>query len=117
MFKKTKPQLTPPKPPTLAQILEDMETFVVEKPPIERIRSLPSSNSTHEQATELNIDLEDWWKVFQTFHSDNEDLQFIRRKLVASQKQLDERKKEIKDKTDAIQREIDVALQDSPIES
>lgn len=113
MFKRSKAELTPPKPPTFAEILEDMETFLVEKPPIERVRSLPSTPSTD---ANTKIDLENWWKVFETFYADNEDLQSVRRKIIACQKELEESKKEIKDKTDSIQNEIDVALQDSPID-
>lgn len=118
MFKKTKAELKPPQPPTFAQILEDMETFLVEKPPIEKVRTLPSS-STNPETNPNNYtcnDVENWWKVFETFYSDNEDLQNVRRKIIASQKLLDEAKKEINDKTDSIQHEIDVALQDSPID-
>lgn len=115
MFKKSKPELTPPKPPTFTEILEDMETFLVEKPPIERVRSLPNASNSPEGSSN-NVDLENWWKVFETFYSDNEDLQSIRRKIIACQKELEGSKTEIKDKTDSIQHQIDVALQDSPID-
>lgn len=110
MFKITKTELKPPQPPTFGQILEDMETFLVEKPPIEKVTSLPTT-------PEVNTnDVEGWWKVFETFYSDNEDLQTVRRKLVASQKLLEDQKIEIIEKTDSIQRDIDVALQDPPID-
>lgn len=117
MFKKAKAELKPPKPPTFAQILEDMETFLVEKPAIEKVRTLPNSTTNPEGNSNTSCnDVEMWWKVFETFYSDNEDLQNVRRKINASQKLLEEKKKEITDKTDSIQQEIDVALEDSPID-
>lgn len=61
-------------------------------------------------------DLENWWKVFETFYADNEDLQDVRRKLIASQKLLDDQKKEITEKTEEIQQDIDLALRDPPID-
>lgn len=113
MFKKTVAELKPPKPPTFAQILEDMETFLVEKPPIEKVRTLPTANLEENSKSSCSID--DWWKVFETFYSDNEDLQTVRRKITASQTLLGCSKKEITDKIDSIQCEIDKALQDPPI--
>lgn len=116
MFKKAKTELQPPKPPTFAHIIEDMETFLVEKPPTEKVRTLPSSSTIEGNATNSCNDVENWWKVFETFCSDNEDLQVVRRRIIASQKLLNETQKEINEKTDSIQREIDVALQDPPID-
>lgn len=113
MFKKSIVELKPPQPPTFGQIMEDMETFLVEKSPIEKVLTLPSA--TDEANTSCN-DVDGWWKVFETFNSDNEDLQTVRRKLVASQKQLEDQKKEIIEKTESIQRDIDLALQDPPID-
>lgn len=117
MFKNAKTELKPPKPPTFAQILEDMETFLVEKPPIEKVRVLTSSTTNLDGNPNNSCnDLDMWWKVFETFYSDNEDLQSVRRKIIASQKLLDDKKMEINDKTNSIQHEIDVALQDPPID-
>ncbi|XP_037025563.1 uncharacterized protein LOC119066948 [Bradysia coprophila] len=117
MFRKTKAELKPPQPPTFASILEDMETFLVEKPPIEKVRTLPSASENAEVNSNSNRNnLEDWWKVFETFYSDNEDLQNVRRRLNASQKLLEDQKKEITEKTDEIQQDIDLALRDPPID-
>lgn len=116
MFKKSKPELKPPKPPTFAQVLEDMETFLVEKPPIEKVRTLPTATNPDGNSNIISNDVEHWWKVFETFCSDNDDLQNVRRKILASQKLLDDTKREINEATDSIQREIDEALLDPPIE-
>lgn len=108
MFRKTKTELKPPPPPTFGQILEDMETFLVEKFQIEKVTMLSTEPNTN--------DLDNWWRIFETFHSDNGDLQTVRRKLVASQKQLENAKNEIVNKIDSVQSEIDLALQDPPID-
>lgn len=100
------------------QILEDMQTFLVEKPQIERVRALPSSTSENAEVNSGSSrnELEDWWKVFETFYADNEDLQNVRRRLNVSQKLLEDQKKEITEKTDEIQQDIDLALRDPPID-
>jgi len=117
MFKKPKAELKPPTPPTFSQILEDMETFLVEKAPIEKVRTLPNPATNLEGTSNTSCnDVENWWKVFETFYSDNEDLQNVRRKIIASQKLLEDTQREINEKTDSIQYEIDVVLQDPPID-
>ena len=86
MFRRRKPQLSPPLPPVFSDILQDLETFEIEKN-IEEIRQFepssdsPASNTSNSSSSfsdqanssASNIykkDLENWWKAFETFTSD-----------------------------------------------
>ncbi|XP_053696164.1 uncharacterized protein LOC128743587 [Sabethes cyaneus] len=104
MFKKANKLSPQPAPPSVEQIMEDLETFCVERQPTEKVRSLDSS------ATE-EPDIEDWWKVFQTYLEDHEqfhsmkiDIENLKKKLLATQTELQEAR-------DSIQRQIDEDLE------
>ncbi|XP_063697797.1 uncharacterized protein LOC134828742 [Culicoides brevitarsis] len=68
MFKKSESEKLPPlpKPPTVEQIVEDMETFKEEGHEVEKFREIIADSK--------NLD-RDWWRVFHTFMEDNKQLE------------------------------------------
>lgn len=103
MFKKISKLSPQPVPPSVQQIMEDLETFRVERIP-EKMRSLDISSPD-----EPNI--EDWWRVFETyledhkqFHSMKMDIKNLKIKLLATQNELQQAR-------DNVQRQIDEDLE------
>ncbi|XP_021695247.1 uncharacterized protein LOC110681064 [Aedes aegypti] len=104
MFKKSNKLSPQPVPPSVEQIMEDLETFCVEHKPLEKIRSFDTSNAEEP-------DIEDWWKVFETYLEDHDqfhnmkiDIENLKKKLLATQNELQEAR-------DNIQRQIDEDLE------
>lgn len=107
MFKKANKLSPQPMPPSAEQIMEDLETFCVERKPLEKIRSLDTNSSSGTDEP----DIEDWWKVFETYLEDHEqfhtmkvDIENLKKKLLATQNELQEAR-------DNIQRQIDEDLE------
>jgi hypothetical protein len=71
MFGKSKSLAPPPKPPTYDQIVEDLQTFDVARPPRPKVRTVPDE-----------ADFDDWWKVFETFSQDLTDLKELKANLM-----------------------------------
>ncbi|KAL9705448.1 hypothetical protein quinque_008966 [Culex quinquefasciatus] len=99
-----------PMPPSVEQIMEDLETFCVERKPLEKIRSLDTNSSSSSSGTD-EPDIEDWWKVFETYLEDHEqfhtmkvDIENLKKKLLATQSEL-------RTARDNIQRQIDEDLE------
>lgn len=117
MFRKSKPKLSPPAPPTIEQILEDLETFQVEKPEIEKIRTYNhqplSANSSQSGSTSGDTNDEavsEWWKTFETFQSDIHDLHKLRRNFKLAKNEMIEASDSIISKSNEIKKEISEAL-------
>uniref|UniRef100_A0A336LUG7 CSON000158 protein n=1 Tax=Culicoides sonorensis TaxID=179676 RepID=A0A336LUG7_CULSO len=66
MFKKSEKLPPLPKPPTVDQIVEDLDTFKEEGHEVDKFRENPSDSK--------NLD-RDWWRVFHTFMEDNKQLE------------------------------------------
>lgn len=114
MFRKAKPKLSPPSPPTIEQILEDLETFQVEKPDIEKIRSYNPSTQNSQSVgspTEINAEtVAEWWKTFETFQTDIHDLHKMRRNFNIAKNELSEASNAISSKSNKIKEKIDKSL-------
>lgn len=102
MFKRSKTKLTPPAPPSLDEIFEDLQTFKLEKSSTipQPVRTLSAESD----------DIAEWWKLFRTFQYDVVELKALHAKLKAVRKELDTENKELKVKTDTILMEIEEAL-------
>ncbi|GAB0099438.1 hypothetical protein DMENIID0001_152960 [Sergentomyia squamirostris] len=94
MFKKL-----PPPPPMLSlkEIIEDMETFKVEKPKIPNPRNI---------SAEENIELEVWWKHLDTFLGDVDYLKETKTRLLELRNHLQERNQQIEAQSTEIYEEI-----------
>lgn len=100
MFKKksSKINVRPPKPPTKAEILEDLETFCVDHVFLQNARrlstaslaaSVSANESTKPLEEENGINLDDWWLKFETFLTEIDEMEVY-------QKQFDVKKKSLK---------------------
>uniref|UniRef100_U5ESJ8 Uncharacterized protein n=1 Tax=Corethrella appendiculata TaxID=1370023 RepID=U5ESJ8_9DIPT len=108
MFKKTNqlsPQPNPP--PSIEEILEDLETFKVEKLIREKVQNYHKINELQQE----NAEDDEWFKVFEKFMQDYQnfndmknDIEELRQRLLATQNELQEAK-------DDIQRKIDENLE------
>ncbi|XP_055389917.1 uncharacterized protein LOC129618912 [Condylostylus longicornis] len=89
MFKRTK-KLEPPPPPNFSDILEDLETFHVEKLLPIRNRNLEcyKQKSAHE-------DIAEFWNLFETFIFDVDDLKRMKTELNGFKISLESNKLEI----------------------
>lgn len=95
MFRRSKDnKLSPPEAPTFAQILEDLNTFEVERPIAAEVRTLESSTTGSPTTAHSNpaatrdANLTEWWSTFDTFRMDVQDLHRLRRKILASKEEL-----------------------------
>lgn len=109
MFKRNKSKLTPPAPPSLEEILEDLQIFRIERPPttVQPVRSLSTDSLSY---TNTSLDVAEWWKLFQTFQSDVASLEILQKKLMIVKNVLDTENHELREKIDLILTEIDEAL-------
>lgn len=129
MFRRSKSaQHIPPAPPTIEQILEDLETFEVERPDIAPIRTLESSDEqttspTHGDGVENNADatvadtdtkeskqLDLWWQTFTTFHQDVNELHRRRRRLQLLEADLTDTRDVIATELQDLKRRVESAL-------
>lgn len=104
MFKKSIPNLSPPEPPTIDEILEDIETFRIDKPTLKPTRELAAS--TTKQQSE-----EEWWNAFETFLQDCTDFKTIRSQILEYKNRLKEADEEILEVSNQIKKEIEETLE------
>lgn len=115
MFGRSKTQLTPPTPPTFAQILEDMETFQVEKPIVEKVRTYDAHNfsggdTSSSFNTSVTNNVNEWWKTFETFQCDVHDMKQIRRDFRSAKQELSAANTQIQSQSDRIKADIEKAI-------
>lgn len=97
--KKTKLDVSLPKPPTKANILEDLGTFCIERTMHDAGRrrsstsaaaALASNDGTHKVAgNEHDVHLEHWWKKFECFLDEVDDLENYQKQFDAKRKNLE----------------------------
>lgn len=104
MFKKSIPNLSPPEPPTIDEILEDIETFRIDKPVVTAIRELTAS-ATKQQSEE------EWWNTFETFLQDSNDFKAIKSQILEYKNRLKEADEEILEVSNQIKKEIEETLE------
>lgn len=126
----------PPAAPTFEQILEDLETFEVERPELEPMRTLETQTSTVSSNCNTTTDNDDddrrnsssklpvpvasgnpeqlmaqWLRTFDTFRADVQELHRLRRELQLCRADLTDRGQTIADEMEAIERRVTEALQ------
>lgn len=97
MFKKSKKLNPPPKPITVEQILSDLETFAVPKSEVETTRLISPNDPDFENQ---------WWKLFETFRDDVEQLHRLQNTLGETKEGLTERRKEIQETIEKLERKM-----------
>ncbi|XP_073821548.1 uncharacterized protein [Musca autumnalis] len=99
MFKKSKNKhITPPSPPTLDEILSDIEVDI----------DLPTvDNANHKSATEPVTNLDSWWQVFEQFMSDLKCLEMVHSELEGCKLKLESEKLEIETEAKLLKNDID----------
>lgn len=120
MFRRSKDKLSPPEPPTFAQILEDLNTFEIERPINTEVRSLeiPTSSASHSNDTTAatrDATFTKWWSAFETFRSDVQDLHRLRRKILSAKEELVKANDEVVYKVDEAKRHIKEAIESVPV--
>lgn len=119
MFKRTQAPLPPPAAPTFAQILEDLETFQSEKPPLEQTRTFITSGNTSTESSQNTssssgtasvTNVNEWWKTFETFQSDVQHLKHIRREFNQTSADLNEANADIVQQAERMKQQIAEAL-------
>lgn len=106
MFKKSTPTLSlPPQPPTIDEILEDIQTFRIDKPIVHTTRELTTSATKQQQSDE------EWWSVFETFLQDCKDFKTIRAQILEYQNRLKEADEEILEVSNQLKKEIEETLE------
>jgi hypothetical protein len=96
MFGKSKNLAPPPKPPTYDQIVEDLQTFDVARPPRPKIRSVPD-----------DADFDDWWRVFETFSQDLSDFNELKATLARLKSDIDGKNGQLTQEVDSMKQKID----------
>lgn len=112
--------MPPPTAPTFAQILEDLETFQSEKPPLEHTRTFDvsgvntstenSQNSSSSSGAASVTNVNEWWKTFETFQSDVRDLKHIRREFKQARTELNEANADIIQHSERMKQQIAEAV-------
>ncbi|CAD7080193.1 unnamed protein product [Hermetia illucens] len=101
MFQRKKQLGPPPSAPTVTEIIEDLETFHVEKPLLVKTRSLDPEGSSDAE----------WWKVFETFLSDVDDLKRLKALINSYKIKLEASKLEIDTTAKNLQIDIEKHLE------
>lgn len=124
MFRKKSTKLSPPDPPTFDQILEDLKTFKVEQPEVPKVRSIiPSDEQVQpifgtgtsqpvSPSPQTTVDIADWWKTFETFLCDINDLNKLKSNLEQAKSDLDIASSLIKSRASIIKNQIQSELDD-----
>lgn len=113
MFGKQKKLPAPPKPPTIDQIIEDLETFKEEVNEHEPVRQLPVDSK--------NLD-RDYWHLYQTFLEDNKTMQTTYNQLEQMKYSVQSKVSEITETKGRIETDVSKQLEEltklrSPVEN
>ncbi|XP_055918968.1 uncharacterized protein LOC129951005 [Eupeodes corollae] len=95
MFKKNKNTIQPPTSPSVNELLEDIGTFHVERPVTSKTRSLETGHN-----------LSEWWKSFETFVEDIEDLTSIHTEINGYKLKLESAKLDVETKSKVIKNDV-----------
>jgi hypothetical protein len=99
MFTKSKNLKPPPKPPSIDEIMEDLETFEVARPPIPTTRKLELADD--------DADFDDWWKVFETFVQDLKDFKELKVNLNELKTKIEEKNSQLTQEIEDTKMKID----------
>lgn len=129
MFSRNKSNSNPPKPPTKAEILEDLETFQVDHIILDKSHSgigdentfntdaslstMDSSkiNKRDRKESEADGQLDEWWTTFETFLSDIGKLEIYQKQFDVKKTNLSKLDESIGLMADDIQTRINDSLQ------
>ncbi|XP_061402895.1 uncharacterized protein LOC133338804 [Musca vetustissima] len=104
MFKKSKNKhITPPSPPTLDEILSDIQVDI-------DLPTVNHNNANHKSSsatTEPATNLESWWQVFEQFMSDLKCLEMVHSELEGCKLKLESQKLEIETESKLLKNDID----------
>uniref|UniRef100_A0AAG5CWR7 Uncharacterized protein n=1 Tax=Anopheles atroparvus TaxID=41427 RepID=A0AAG5CWR7_ANOAO len=102
MFKKSKQNTTPlPKPPTEAQMIEDLQLFYETRPTPAVVSPENMPELTDESSTE------EWWKVFEASLSNHQQFRGMKIGVEELKSMLQETRSELEASCKEIQEEID----------
>lgn len=92
MFRRSKDDQNPPKPQTFAQMVEDLDTFEVERVPVV-VRTLKADAISVETGDNNNEDIRDanlaqWWDAFETFQTDVQEMHKLRREIITGTEEV-----------------------------
>ena len=112
MFRSTKKLADPPKPMTMQEIEEDLETFskLQHKRPINKFQILDDLSERKKTDDLKNLSLSEWWDAFEVNKLQMEDLDNLLQNLGEKKHELKEQVKEIEDQKSALMNEIEENL-------
>ncbi|XP_050078815.1 uncharacterized protein LOC126565659 [Anopheles maculipalpis] len=106
MFRKSKQTAAPlPKPPTEAQMLEDLQLFHESKPAARHISSENLPTLTEESS------MDDWWKVYDATVEHHQQFMGLKTNAQELKKSLQEMRNELQAACDKIMAEINQDLE------
>lgn len=114
-----------PKPPTISEILEDLETFSVDHISYEKTQRFPfdeaknstsinpteSTKSSKHESNDANQHLDEWWELFEKFLSDVDKLETYEKQFEAKKMNLSKLDDTIGLMADDVQTRIGDSLQ------
>ena len=109
MFKSKKIS-DPPKSLTMEQIMEDMETFKVEKIPINRTEIIKDLMLLREE-DKKDMTLNQWWDLFQSYQLQINDMEKLQKEIKELKSKLNEEQSEIATARESILNEISMNLE------
>lgn len=121
--KKTKLDVSLPKPPTKAEILEDLSTFCMDRTLHDAARRRSSTSTATVAALasigespktagiDQDVHLEHWWTKFETFLNEVDDLESYQKQFDAKRKNLEKLDGTIRVLSEDVQTQISKSVQ------
>lgn len=110
MFKSKKINTDPPKSLSMEQIMEDMETFKVDKIPINRTEIIKDLILFREE-DKKDMTLNQWWDLFQSYKLQINDMEKLQKEIKEIKIKLNEEQSEIATARESILNEISMNLE------
>lgn len=109
MFK-SKKMSNPPKSLSMDQIMEDMETFKVDKLPINRTEIIKDLMLLREE-DKKDMTLNQWWDLFQSYRLQINDMERLQKEIKEIKNKLKDEQLEIATARESILNEISMNLE------
>lgn len=110
MFKSKKINTDPPKSLSMEQIMEDMETFKVDKIPINRTEIIKDLMLLREE-DKKDMTLNQWWDLFQSYKLQINDMEKLQKEIKEIKNKLSQEQSEIATARESILNEISMNLE------
>ncbi|CAO1314854.1 unnamed protein product [Diamesa serratosioi] len=110
MFKSKKLNSEPPKSLSMQQIMEDMETFKVDKQPMNRTEIVKDLMLLREE-DKKDMTLNQWWDLFELYQLQINDMEKLQKEIKEMKNRLKDEQSEIASARESILNEISMNLE------